>query len=222
MSSPIIPSISPDFLHTAFTLDFPPADDGLFAWAESNSVSRSYAEWKIGNEPARLVFSLEPRKHNQAVTARIEVAREAFRPGTSISTDDIVKKITDLFARTSGQQCALRTSVRVRVARSDIPEHGMIAGLLRASWRAGTALLSVRGSVLEIEDQVFSRLTFNQSYDKSNVFVELYSSSDVTIGPTTLTLAHELMFVGVERFVFERITREASACPPAQQSTVTT
>lgn len=156
---------------------------------------------------------------DNSIHLHIDVYRNDPRKskGKAKKWDGVAKPIAEFLklakeaVEKEGEEVYCQSRARFRVARRDIPEYGMIAGLLNFQKTSCSKSFSLTGAVLEIEDDVFDLLRFRYDEDKEVVFVELWASGPVDLNGEYLARFAELMEVGAEYFVLEGSEREQHA-----------
>lgn len=185
-------------------------DEKVVRWVRKHSLDDAVAEFRDQDGEQRWLEVNIDTRDDESVHLHVEISREKLKSKDKPrNIEELVKSITSFLDKVGGERVVM-SRARIPVHRSEIPANGTIGRLLSFSSESCGAKFSVQGASLDIEDDAFSRLTFNYREKDQKVYVELWAISMVDFDREYLACLAELMETGAECYVYERITREPS------------
>lgn len=204
-----LPQLPPDFEQFGVCVTVESSDKQFVSWVRENAIDNEYDEFRSGGDSWWLEVTLETWDDSTS-HLHVEAMREMPRGGKRRSVLELSALISGFIEKASKESLLINSRARIPVLRSDIPEHGMLAELLRYSRKSCGSAFSLRGATLDIEDDVFTKLSFNYRKRDDTLFVELWAQCGIEFATDYLVRIVELMRLGADCFVFERVSREAS------------
>lgn len=218
MPSPVtIPKLPPLLIQSGSCIVFQTSDDTLLAWARANegnlranNGSGDDALWVDLNVNAwhdnRVHFHIE---RGRAEFSDIQAERRSFT--------EVEQKIAEFIELADGNPLCIKSRAVLCVRRSELPEVGIICRLLRTTGTACGVPLSLSGGYLDVDDSLFTKITFSTQEEAGAVHVTLdYRSEDILEGGF-LPNADDIAKTGADCFIFERITPEVLSGNHSQQ-----
>ncbi|HUY88878.1 MAG TPA: hypothetical protein VMV10_09105 [Pirellulales bacterium] len=186
-------------------------DATILEWARANECSVVGLDDSHGPPPIWVEVAID-LWDEQTIHFHIERYRsnQSNEWSTLCDFQVVVKKITEFIALASERPLCIKTKGRMTVQNADLPERGLIARLLRTSDMACGVPISLTGGFLDVDNDLFTRIYFRQTAKKDAVNIEIDFQTEDRFGLDFLSKADEILKLGANCFIFERIVSEAS------------
>lgn len=193
-----------------------PASPALVRWVRKNATDDEVVKvYGDGSDTRWLEVTLEAwddeTVHLHTELTKGEPSDERKRKKRrAFAASALVKKITTFIAKAGECEAYVQLGCRLSIPRSEVPSNSTIGRLLPFSRKAGSATVQLKGAKLDIADELFKKLTFQESEDGETITVTLSAFDLIPVGIDFMLQAAELMEAGAACFVFERVSSEVS------------
>ena len=208
-----IPSLPPDIRQFGSCIIFDEEIEELMVWVQSHQ-KRSVSHFQEDGEDRWLSLALDACDDEDHVHFHVEIARIDLRNSKDeqlCDHNELLTLIDDFLEQAAEIEAVAQMRGRFRIARRDIPENGIIGSLLSFKKKSCGAPFALKGAKLEVDHEWFTTLDFNYDDESEEVRAQLWGIAGMELDHEYLKELLEIMATGADCFIFERVSKEASA-----------
>ncbi len=178
-------------------------DEFLSRWKTDPVELQSSYKTDTGEVGIRLVIEAEGSGDDAHGHLHIDLNNTAEFTGLRELDRVQLRELIDQLANLKGHTVFASIAADFILGIDELPRHGMIRTILGVSTESCGSQLSLTGSEMSIDGDLFRRLTWTLIEDDDLIDAKLYANTETEIGDDYVNSAARLMRQGVECFVLE-------------------